>query len=346
HWGRVVPFLTEQSAFYNRFDAKQRDPIFWWYKARHPELIPTAPPPLERWSLRFEGEVIRELEVDEAALRSLAEEQGSVSLLKTLRCSGDGPGKRHASNAVWTGVPLARVLEGVGVKPSAKRVRIHGEDGFTTSLRLSHLEDRGGRPTLLAFAINGQPMEHNRGGPVRLVVPDRYGFKNIKWIRRAVFTADDSVWGNHEVAIRAGTDDGLEALGSKILTPDLRDWNPSAETRRRDLTLRGVALGGQSPVAKVEVRIDEGPWQLAALEPPEELTSDPVVRQAVEGLPGAPWPLVGVWTPWSHPWTAPGPGNYAIRVRVTNTAGEVQQETDNKPIDGWSEQAFGRIVVS
>ncbi len=346
HWDRIVPFLTEQPAFYNRYEAKKRDPRFWWVKATRPGLFPDNHHPVEDWSLSFEGEVDNPFELDDSEVRSLADRVGSISLLRTLRCAGDRPGNRLASNAVFTGLPFAEVLRRARPRSTAKRIRFHGDDGFTTSLKLSHFEDRGGRPSLLAYAVNGEPLTHERGGPVRLVMPDRYGFKNIKWPRRAVFTSDDSTWGNHEVDIRAGTDDGLEAIGSKILTPDLRDWNPVAETGERKLMFRGVAFGGQSPVAKVDVQIAGGAWRPATLEPPEELTADPLVAAAVARLPERRWPLVDVWTPWRIRWTAPGPGEYEVRVRVTNTAGEVQPEADRVTVDGWSEQATGRVVVS
>ena len=346
HWDRVVPFLTEQPAFYNRYEAKKRDPKFWWVKLTRPGLFPDNHKPQDSWSLRFEGEIHNEFEIGDAELRQVADRVGSVSLLRTLRCAGDRPGNRLASNAVWTGLPFAQMLRRARPKSTAKRIRLYGDDGFTTSLSLPHLADRDGRQAMLAYAVNGEPMVHERGGPVRLVLPDRYGFKNIKWPRRAVFTSDDSTWGNHEVDILAGTDDGLETIGSKILTPDLRDWNPVAETSARELTFRGVAFGGQSPVATVEVQVDDGPWRRAVVETPEELTDHPLVKQAVENLSQGGWPLVDVWTPWNFSWTAPGPGEYQVRVRVTNAAGETQPETDQNTVDGWSEQPTGRIVVT
>jgi DMSO/TMAO reductase YedYZ molybdopterin-dependent catalytic subunit len=318
HWDRVVPFLTEQPAFYSRYEAKKRDPKFWWVKLTRPALFPDKHPPLERWSLRLDGEVYSEVEVDDAEVRALADQLGSVSLLRTLRCAGDRPDNRLASNAVWTGLPLAHLIRRARPKSTAKRIRLYGDDGFTASLRLSYLQERGGRPPLLAYAVNGEPMEHERGGPVRLVMPDRYGFKNIKWPRRMEFTSDDSLWG----------------------------WNPTAETTARDLTLRGVAFGGQSPVKTVDVRVGDGAWRSAVVETPEELTSDPLVRAAVERLPERGWPLGDVWTHWTIGWSAPGPGEYEVRVRVTNAAGETQPETDIITADGWSQQATGRIVIS
>ena len=346
YWDRTAPFLTAQPAFYNRYEAKKRDPKFWWVKATRPRLFPDEHPPLDRWTLSFEGEVDDPFEIDDAEVRDLADRTGSVSLLRTLRCAGDRPGNRLASNAVWTGLPIARLLRRARPKPGVKRVRLYGDDGFTTCLKLSWFDDRDNRPTLLAYAVNGEPMTHARGGPVRLVMPDRYGFKNIKWPRRAVFTSDDSPWGNHEVDLRAGTDDGLEGIGSKILTPDLRDWNPQAQSSRRRLTFKGVAFGGQSPVTKVEIRVGKGQWWPAVIEPPKELTADPLVKAAVARLRHRTWPLVDVWTPWTAGWTAPGPGEYTVRARVTNADGETQPETDPNTIDGWSEQPAWTIVVT
>jgi len=119
-----------------------------------------------------------------------------------------------------------------------------------------------------------------------------------------------------------------------------------AETNRRDVVLRGVAFGGTSPVSKVEVRIGDGAWQPAQIAPPQELQSNPLVREAWQSLEEATWPLQGVWTPWRLPWHVPAAGEYVVRVRATNAAGEVQQEVDPRAIDGFSQQAVGTIRVS
>src|SRR5262249_48026799 len=42
----------------------------------------------------------------------------------------------------------------------------------------------GELPAMVAYRLNGEPIPLIRGGPVRLILPWAYGFKNIKWLQR------------------------------------------------------------------------------------------------------------------------------------------------------------------
>ncbi|HIE19130.1 TPA: hypothetical protein EYP75_05330 [Candidatus Bathyarchaeota archaeon] len=57
-------------------------------------------------------------------------------------------------------------------------------DGYTTSLNLRELlkED-----VLLAYKLNGRFLGVPLGAPLRLVVPDKYGYKSVMWIERIIF---------------------------------------------------------------------------------------------------------------------------------------------------------------
>ncbi len=43
---------------------------------------------------------------------------------------------------------------------------------------------------ILCFKLNGKPLTGERGGPVRMIVPEAYGFKSIKWIQTLFLTND------------------------------------------------------------------------------------------------------------------------------------------------------------
>ena len=43
-------------------------------------------------------------------------------------------------------------------------------------------------PVILCYKLNGQWLDSERGGPVRMVVPEAYGFKSIKWLSHLVLT--------------------------------------------------------------------------------------------------------------------------------------------------------------
>ncbi|HET7406935.1 MAG TPA: molybdopterin-dependent oxidoreductase [Mycobacteriales bacterium] len=80
----------------------------------------------------------------------------------------------------WAGVRLADLLDAVGVQPSAKALRFTSFDGvYTESLTL----DQSRRPdVLVAYGMDGGPVSHDHGGPVRMLVAPMYGYKSCKWL--------------------------------------------------------------------------------------------------------------------------------------------------------------------
>ena len=348
NWEVPFAFLTDDSVFYDRWQAKKRDPIFWWAALTQPELHALgwsgdgAP-----WQMVIEGDGVgTATTLDLVGLRAIADADGTIALLKTMRCSGDSWESRLASNGVWTGVPLAPLLAKARVTPDAKRLRITGHDGFTANVGLDMLRTEDGRQALLALDLNGKPLSHERGGPVRLIVPDRFGFKNVKWPKRLEVTTSDAPWGNHEVDTNAGTDSGEITLGSKILRPDIKRTNPDADAPLAPLVLAGVAFGGTEPVARVEVQVGrDAPWKKARLPRPKELTGHAEVARAWTSV-GKSWPLPDVWTPWTLHWTPKTPGDYRIRVRATSASGRSQPDDDGDWRDANSAVARGTVRVS
>ena len=81
--------------------------------------------------------------------------------------------------ALWKGVRLADLLERAGVREGADNVVFASPGGYTTSLTLADIEETD---PLLAYEVNGVPLPPEQGFPVRLVVPDRLGYKWIKWV--------------------------------------------------------------------------------------------------------------------------------------------------------------------
>lgn len=71
------------------------------------------------------------------------------------------------------------------LKETVKHVFFECYDGYTTSLDLdSLLEDN----VLLAYKLNSEWLEIPLGGPLRLVIPDKYAYKSAMWIKRITFT--------------------------------------------------------------------------------------------------------------------------------------------------------------
>ncbi len=89
----------------------------------------------------------------------------------------------------WEGVPFTEVIKLVTPKPETRYVMVHAEQGFTANLPLDDLM----RPTtLFALRHDGQPLPHEHGYPLRLVVPHLYAWKSVKWVRGIELMAHDA----------------------------------------------------------------------------------------------------------------------------------------------------------
>ena len=79
----------------------------------------------------------------------------------------------------WTGVPLAHVLAGAGLKPEARFVVIRSVDGWWDSYDLF---DALHPQTILAYGFNGNDLPVAHGAPVRLRVERQLGYKSLKYL--------------------------------------------------------------------------------------------------------------------------------------------------------------------
>ena len=76
------------------------------------------------------------------------------------------------------------------VHSEARYATFECEQGYTTSLPLADLE---GRNVMLAYQLDGHELPPRHGGPLRLVVPQKYGYKSAKWVRRIKVTAEQEL---------------------------------------------------------------------------------------------------------------------------------------------------------
>ena len=85
----------------------------------------------------------------------------------------------------WTGVPLAAVLDAVGILPTARFVLFRSYDDWVDSIDMS---DALHPQTILAYGMNGRDLPIPHGGPARLRVERQMGYKSMKYLRSLVVT--------------------------------------------------------------------------------------------------------------------------------------------------------------
>jgi len=89
-------------------------------------------------------------------------------------------------NCNWEGIRFRDILNLASPEETAKFVTFECADGYTTSLSLPELS---GDDVLLAYGLDGKPLEEGYGFPLRLVVPNKYGYKSALWVTRIKFAA-------------------------------------------------------------------------------------------------------------------------------------------------------------
>lgn len=89
---------------------------------------------------------------------------------------------------IWRGVLFTDLIKVLKIKPEAKHVMQHAYGGYTTNLPLEVMlkED-----IIFVHTVNGEPLERDHGGPMRVFTPRRYAWKGAKWVNGLEFMKDD-----------------------------------------------------------------------------------------------------------------------------------------------------------
>jgi DMSO/TMAO reductase YedYZ molybdopterin-dependent catalytic subunit len=94
-------------------------------------------------------------------------------------------------DTTWEGIPFRTFLEHIPpLKPEARHVLAHCEQGYTANVPLDVLMDDD---VLLAYRFEGRELEPDHGYPLRLLVPKKYFWKSAKWLRGLEFLAEDQL---------------------------------------------------------------------------------------------------------------------------------------------------------
>ena len=135
---------------------------------------------LSTWDFKVWGEVEHPLDLSWSQFQALPR--------TTVHCDIHCVTRWSKLDTEFGGVPIRAILERARPKPSARFVVAHSEQGYTTNLPLSVLDDDD---VLLADSYAGAPLEPEHGYPLRLLVPKRYFWKSAKWIRGLQFLDHD-----------------------------------------------------------------------------------------------------------------------------------------------------------
>lgn len=278
------------------------------------------------WRLEVRGLVkkARTLTLDEIKARPRKE------ILATLECSGNGAGTGFmgaVGNIRWGGTPLAPLLKDCGLMERGVEVVFYGADQKAEKIRENQYDQHFARSLsredamrgdiILAYEMNGQPLNVGHGFPLRLVVPGWYGVAWVKWLTQ--IEVQDRRFMSKFMARDYVTIRGEEVDGDTIWKETSVSWmNVKSMVGRlmklKDGSLRftGAAWNDGTPIETVELQVDGGPWWKARLHKPQ----------------ASPY----AWTFWSYDWKYPVGGEHSVVCRATDARGVVQPAADDPRI--------------
>ena len=284
----------------------------------HPE-IDTA-----TYRLRVSGLVDEPLALSLADLRAMP----SRELVFGFECSGNrGPLNGLSSNGRWTGVPLRAVLDRAGVKADAREFVFfgadHGEEEVEFRGRTYTVDQQYGRSLrrdkalsdepLLAYGLNNEPLTTHQGRPLRLLVPGWYGAPNVKWVSE-IHVQEDQYLGKYQArwyrTLKGEMVDGeMKWKETAITKMRLKSFIARVTTDGSRHKVFGVVLHDGTPLRLVEVKVDDGPWQAATL--------DPATTSKYS------------WKFFAYDWDGATPGEHTLTSRVTDANGNVQPTAED-----------------
>jgi DMSO/TMAO reductase YedYZ molybdopterin-dependent catalytic subunit len=314
-----------------------KDQFFTTQHYGHPDVDPAT------FRLKISGLVDRPTSLSLEELRRM----GSGDLLAGFECSGNRrPLQGLSGNGRWTGVGLRAVLDRAGVKAEAREFIFFGADHGPEDVDFRgtnfKVEQQFGRSLprekalssdpFLAYSLNGEPLTKHQGFPLRLIVPGWYGVANVKWLSE-IHIQEDQFLGRFQAR-------WYRTLRGEMIDGEMK-WTESAVTRMhlksfiarvtRDgskYQVLGVVLNDGTPLKSVEVRVDDGPWQAATL--------DPSTRAKYS------------WKLFTYAWSGATPGEHTVVSRVTDINGNVQptaEELANKKTFLEDNSQFPRKVM-
>src|SRR5882672_6558565 len=280
------------------------------------------------YKLRVSGLVDRPLSLSIDDLRRM----GNTEFVAGFECSGNrGPLQGLSSNARWTGVPLKTVLDKAGVKAQAREFVFfgadRGEEDVEFRTQTFKVQQQFGRALtrekalssepILAYALNGEPLTLHQGVPLRLLVPGWYGVNNVKWLFE-IHAQEDAYLGKFQArwyrTLKGEMIDGeMKWVETAITRMQLKSYIARVTIEGSRYKVTGVVLNDGTPIKAVEVRVDDGPWQAASM--------DPATKEKYG------------WKLFTYTVNSLAPGDHTLVSRAIDATGKIQptaQELENK----------------
>jgi DMSO/TMAO reductase YedYZ molybdopterin-dependent catalytic subunit len=272
--------------------------------AKHYRIdINTTPPevPAESWRLRWSGLLKKPLAWTLADIRS----RPALDQLLTLSCISNEVGGDLIGTTRWTGVSMKALLPELGLLPNATHLKIRSADGFyeVVPLDMIRADDR----VMLTYAWDGLPLAAAHGFPLRIYLPDRYGMKQPKWIEsiEAMDHWEPGFW------VSRGWDREARMKATSAIDAIATDMMIGQAAADRRVPIGGFAHAGVRGISKVEVRVDDGPWQAAQLRTP---------------LSGQTWVM------WRYDWLMQrGKHTFTVRCYEADGTPQIEQEAPPEP---------------
>lgn len=256
--------------------------------------ITTIPPVIDgaTWRLKVAGLVDRPVELTLDRIR----EYEPLHQFVTLACVSNPLGGSLIGTTRWTGVSFQRLLADLRLKPTATHLKIRSADRFYEVVALDTI--RKDPRVMLAYEWDGVPLPTLHGFPLRVYIPDLYGMKQPKWIQSIEATDhwEPGYW------VKRGWDEKARMKATSVIDTVSVNMMLSQADAKTLIPVGGIAHAGARGISKVEVRVDDGPWNVARLRAPMSGTT---------------------WVVWRYEWPF-RPGNHTFTVRCADGAGAPQ----------------------
>jgi DMSO/TMAO reductase YedYZ molybdopterin-dependent catalytic subunit len=266
-----------------------------------------------------------------------------VEYVAGFECSGNSQKRISglAGNARWLGAGLASLLNDCGLQRQAKEVVFFGADkgneevshgGGTATVeqrfaRSLALQDAVSPEILVAYEMNGEPLSLYQGAPVRLIVPGWYGVANIKWLEH-ILVLDRRFMGKfmaREYVTLRGEKVSDEIIWNETSVSKMQLTSAVVRVTRKAgrYQILGFAITDGTSLKSVEVRIDNGEWQSATIDPSSTSYS---------------------WKLFTIPWESPAKGEHTLASRAIDINGKIQPTEEDLGLKKTRWENNGQIV--